>query len=195
MPSTASMPGTSSAPSASSAAPRPPAAPEPGTPSRDLGRAPGRPTCSALPSSASRAAVRRAPYAAIQPSHAASTLSRSASERPTPKPFWGPNMRTAPRGPTSGLFTSDSATSRTPASAARAGAKSIASMSRTPQSPWTTCPPDASSTRAPSACSIPTPPSTVALPPRPTYTVSAPRDTASAISSPTPRVVAAHAAS
>src|SRR6266545_1084503 len=145
-----------------SPAPSPPAAPPPGTVASS-----GRP-CRAI-SSASRSRPRDSSFTASGPA-----------------PFCGPNSGAAPSGPTRGVDTSVSATTR---AAMPHPPTSSANCPSVPP-PSGSGPPAAFNSVHPRPRAAPVPPSTVADPPRPTTTVFAPRSMASQMSSPTPRVVA-----
>ena len=92
-------------------------------------------------------------------------------------PFCSAKFREQPRKPNNGMSTSLAATKSTPATAARAGAKSTSVTLRS-------CHPPASrevSEVAPSAASMPAPASLVAEPPSPTMILVAPSATAALI--------------
>ena len=156
------MPATRVAPISKSPNPSPPAAPAP------------RATAGSLPSE-------RRPHNLLKCSSAPSSSITAKSSAP----FCGPKTALAPRSPKSGLSTSLATINSIPATLANAGVKS-----RVP-SCFSAAPPESSlaSLIAPSAASIPAPASFVPLPPRPTTILVAPRLIASAINSPTPKVV------
>jgi hypothetical protein len=101
-------------------------------------------------------------------------------------PFCGANSGAAPSGPTNGVCTSVSATTRFALPHPAVQSASVASA----PPPSGSAAPFTSVKVHPSPRAAPTPPSTLADPPSPTTTVTAPRSTASTMSSPTPRLVA-----
>ena len=105
-------------------------------------------------------------------------------------PFCGPNTRAEPRGPVSGVSTSDKATILTLFEKAAVSPASIRARDLRPSAPGPMGRPSRSRSRAPRAWAMPAPASEEALPPMPTKIVRAPASAAARMSSPVPRVEA-----
>ena len=105
-------------------------------------------------------------------------------------PFCGPYTAAAPWRPSSGLSTSAATSTSIPASEGRP-ARSSRCSAASAAPPGGSSRPAWSSSLPPRACTMPAPPSVLATPPRPSTIRRAPRAAAAAMSSPTPKLVAA----